>query len=368
MRTGDWNFFKERMLAKATTVMNAAWGIGLQTGALSVTGGIRIWEGIVRPILEYGSEIWPAAHTDRWKEAEAIQKKMGKRILRVGPKTSDAVVYGELGWWTLRGRRMLLRLKYWWKLIHMGSKARMVRRMYDCSREKCEANEGKPKKNRVSNWCTYTKQILTELGLEDAWTSGEVGTRSEWDVRVRAAIQDKEQTMWREGMMQNKVLVTYAKFKKTLEREEYLEGNSDAFGRMGLTRLRSGNHCLSINVDRWKSPKSKREDRVCDQCLAKNCSWNWVMEDEAHFMLECPSYETERTQWRKSRNDILGKKEVIAEEESTEMEMERVMGPAPKDATKNERRKINAANMLFVRLAMKKRKRNLEELREYLEI
>jgi hypothetical protein len=346
------------MLDKATAAMNAAWGIGIQTGALSVTGGIRIFEGIVRPILEYGCQIWPAEGTDKWQHAEDIQKKMGKRILRVGDKTPNEVVYGELGWWTLRGRRMLLRLKFWWKLIHM-SKTRMVRRMYEFSREVCNANANKLKKDRVKNWCTYTKQILAELDLVDIWDDEDVGEMSDWEARIREAIQAKEQETWWAGVEKNKVLVTYAKIKKTLEREEYLAGNEDAYGRVGLTRLRAGNNCLRINTDRWNAPGTPRDDRVCDQCFFSN-NFAWLMEDEAHFMQDCPSYADERTQMRKRRSDILGKKEIIIAGESKARELERWLGQAPEDATQEERRNINLATMQFVRLAMKKRKRNMD--------
>ena len=57
---GIWKEYKERMMTKAKKSMNAAWGLGLQMGTLSVKSGIRIWEGIVRPITEYGAEIWPS--------------------------------------------------------------------------------------------------------------------------------------------------------------------------------------------------------------------------------------------------------------------------------------------------------------------
>ena len=104
---GTWREYKERMLTKARKSMNAAWGLGLQTSTLSVDAGIRIWKGIVRPILEYGAEGWPNKQ-NKWAEAEKLQKTMGERILRMPERTPDVTIRGELGWWTLKGRRDLL--------------------------------------------------------------------------------------------------------------------------------------------------------------------------------------------------------------------------------------------------------------------
>ena len=66
---GNWKKYKDRMIEKASRRMNAAWGVGLQSGAMSVKAGVNIWQGLVRPILEYGAEIWPVwtmAKDDKW--------------------------------------------------------------------------------------------------------------------------------------------------------------------------------------------------------------------------------------------------------------------------------------------------------------
>ena len=65
---------------------------------------------------------------------------MAKRILGVPSTTADAAVRGELGWWTLKGRRDMLRLRYWGKLTRMPSK-RWTRRIYAKSRQQFEKGE-----------------------------------------------------------------------------------------------------------------------------------------------------------------------------------------------------------------------------------
>ena len=107
-------------------------------------GGSEVVEENGRPMMEYGAEVWGDCV---WNEAERIQTKMGKRILGCREKTADDVVRGELGWWKMRGRRDMLRLRYWGKIMKMRSD-RWVRKIYNMSRQRYEEGE--------TNWCSDT--------------------------------------------------------------------------------------------------------------------------------------------------------------------------------------------------------------------
>ena len=250
---GIWKEYKERMMTKAKKSMNAAWGLGLQMGTLSVKSGIRIWEGIVRPITEYGAEIWPSQKDNTWDKAEGLQKEMGRRILRLAKQTSEVVIRGELGWWTLRGRRILLRLKYWWKLVNM-TEDRLVRRMYLHSRK--INNETKHQ-----NWCSHTEALLKEIGLTNVWESENLGSKGVWETRVRDHIQKAQEKQWLAAAKKSKKLKVYRKVKSSLVREEYLM-HKNVNGRTALARIRSGEHCLAINTGRWSG--EERSNRVCN--------------------------------------------------------------------------------------------------------
>jgi hypothetical protein len=76
----------------------------------------RVWEPqetIVRPVLEYGAEV----DKGKWGESKKLQLMAGRMCLGVGREVADDVVNGELGWWTMEGRRRYLRLVYWAKLV-----------------------------------------------------------------------------------------------------------------------------------------------------------------------------------------------------------------------------------------------------------
>ena len=56
---------------------------------------------------EYACEIWGDG---KWREADELQQDMGKRLLGVSKRTSNAVMRGELGWHRLKARRDL---RFW---------------------------------------------------------------------------------------------------------------------------------------------------------------------------------------------------------------------------------------------------------------
>jgi hypothetical protein len=242
--------------------------------------------GLVRPYLEYGAEVWGDFE---WKEAEALQRLVGKRILRVNKNTSNEVVVGELGWLTLKGRRTMLRLNFWAKILQMPQK-RWVRRVYNESRRRIRTHPGR------KNWCSYTRDCLNRLGLLELWNSEVLP--SGWNTVVREKIRELEERDWLESMENKPKLVSYRRWKTKLEREPYLD-LKDHSARRALTELRSGTSKLRIDTGRWemfpselRSPGAQarrldRSERTCKQCFRD-------VEDERHFLLKCSKYENER--------------------------------------------------------------------------
>ena len=62
--------------------------------------------------------------------------------------------------------------------------------------------------------------------------------------------------------------------------------------RVALTRLRVSSHRLEIETGRWHKPqKNPLSDRKCQLCN--------TLEDEFHFILECPLYHEYRQVYMK---------------------------------------------------------------------
>jgi len=112
-----WVEHKRAVLEKARRKAYLMFGFGVGKG-LSVPACVKLWEVVVRPVLEYGAEVWGAGE---WEEAERLQREVGRMILGVSSKTANEVVLGELGWWRLKARRDKIRMKYWKILSDRGA-------------------------------------------------------------------------------------------------------------------------------------------------------------------------------------------------------------------------------------------------------
>ena len=264
-----WNEFRKRLIDKAKKSMRMAWSMGIRKGKLTAKAAAKVWETLVRPILEYGAEICGEA---KWEEAEKLQREMAKRILGLRESTNNEVALGELGWWKLKARRDMLRLRYWGRLIKM-KQGKLPRKVYEW-----ELRRQKGKRS----WTMYTKRLLLDLGMEEYWKEQRVKeTRGEWGELVSKKIHEREQREWRLALYKSPKLRTYRLVKKNLEHESYLDIEDEA-GRKALARLRSGTNVLRIETGRHEG--LERRDRTC-----------WFgceeVEDEQHFLKDCWMYE-----------------------------------------------------------------------------
>jgi hypothetical protein len=77
---------------------------------------------------------------------------------------------------------------------------------------------------------------------------------------------------------------TYRLFNNVFKFEKYLSVVNSDNDRVSMTRFRTSNHKLQIEIGRYTIPKTPINDRTC-----KNCNLNSV-EDELHCLLNCPKY------------------------------------------------------------------------------
>ena len=79
-------------------------------------------------------------------------------ILKVKGKTNISFMNGELNWLSLKGRRDMMRLRYWRKIILM-EKTRTTKIAY----------QEEIKKGRSNSWAQQTKQTLKKYEMEKYW-------------------------------------------------------------------------------------------------------------------------------------------------------------------------------------------------------
>jgi len=306
--------FRSRAEASATRAANAVSAMGMWSGKLPATLGDQVYKAMVRPLLEYCSEVWSVTP---WPAAETIQLSMGKRILKCSSHTPSEAVRGDLGWLSMEARYQTARVCFWGKLQIMPVES-PARRIFEDSMtqhaatiaadrpvQAVEAAAGLPVTYVQSNmrqdrglvpWCAQLKTDLYQLGMRDDWDNPApmiaLGLKA-WRTRVKSAVRTREQCRWWTAVQASSMLRTYVQLKSgpdSLQRELYLtvrhRGWNDRVlaGRRLLTRLRSGQNELRVNTGRWD--RVPRDLRLCELCGVE-------VEDEAHFLLRC-SFNTEQ--------------------------------------------------------------------------
>jgi hypothetical protein len=367
-RTLRWSKYIKRVVVKARRNMVQALAMGITGGFMTPRLSNIIWMSLVRSIIEYGCELWG---DEKFVELEKLQLEMGKRILRTGIATSEEVVRGELGWERQRTRMDEMRLRYWGKITRMGED-RIVKIVYNNSRAVLENEEQEQKHNPsmtlTKTWCKYTRDLLFSLNFHEEWKANKVD--ADWEDEIRKRLHEREQIRWRSQCLIRPKLRTYSIVKKELRSEPYL-GIDDRRGVPEYAKLRGGNSRLRIEQGRYR--KEKLGERVCVFCDRN------VLEDEYHFILDCPLYNAQREEmWsgfekasHSNRSMYVTKEEKLNALVGDRFIPKQLSPVEMKDAKKRERYRAEIRafcekikpSLRFVRVAMNMRRR-IEKIRE----
>jgi len=121
-----------------------------------------------------------------------------------------------------------------------------------------------------------------------------MGKGRRWGQVVAAAVREGTEVEWRSKVVESRPkLRTY---RWVVGEEPLLQpyireaGASDPISKI-ISGLRVGTNDLEIERGRWCVPRVPREERVCRMCDTGG------LEDERHFLLDCPAYEVERREF-----------------------------------------------------------------------
>jgi hypothetical protein len=341
----SFKLFKERKIKEARQKMMRVWAMGMRGGQLPAKQCVDVWKAIVRPVLEYGAAVIGDV---KWQEAEQIQRRMGKMILRCSEKMTNEVVLGELGWWTMKGRRDMMRLLFWGKIVGM-SHSRLAHHLYSVGRTHYQAG-------KQSRWCKETHALMQTIGLEHIWSQDALSEEESksWHATLQAKIQQREEEAWRKAMQGKPKLRTYQLLKDSLCFEDYLK-HPDLRARETMTRLRGGTNELRIEKGRHRATNRDRilheSERVCLICVSGE------VEDECHFLIDCAEYEDLREEMFRVVDEKMLRderaKEVRKEEEGKQRLMNALIGHGVAD--KSAAVALRNAALHFCKRAMKRR-------------
>ena len=218
--------------------------------------------GVV-PILDYGSCIWGKGSHDK---INTVQNRAIRMFLAVHKFAPNLAINGDMGWVSSQTRRFINIMKYWNRLIKMHH-SRLTKRVFLWDKS-CNA----------PNWCFDVKEILESISLTNIYVNVSYANITQ----IRNKLIHLYENGWREQVYLSPKLRTYSVFKTQFCTENYLNCISNRGHRSIMAQFRCG--ILPLSVETGRFLYIPLEFRLC-----KFCNHD-VLEDEMHFLLNCPFY------------------------------------------------------------------------------
>ena len=238
---------------------------------------IELFDKLVSPILNYAAEVWgffQATHIER------VHLQFCKRLLGVKKTTQNNFVYGELGRINFQTRRFFIILKYWLKIVNTDEN-KFIKCIYQTMLTDIDIND------RKTNWALLVKKLLSNLGFYEVWLQQNVGDVNIFLILAKQRLKDNFVQKWNEELNQSSRAIFYRSIAN-FEFSAYLDIITVRKFRFALAKLRTSSHRLEVEMGRWARPERIAfENRKCKHCQ--------ILEDEYHFILECPLYSNIRT-------------------------------------------------------------------------
>ena len=266
---------------------------------------LKLFDALVKPIILYACEAWGNDISGSLNNIDSIFRdtfeklhiKICKQILGVHRKTMNIPILAELGRFPMKLSIDIQMIKYFLRLEKI-QKGRFLHKLY---------TENKTKQENKKDWIYHVKEILNQCGFSYIWRNQFNNIKEEKsDSYINRLIFTRMKDIFSQNALayinkdKNKncgKMDFLSQIKQTYAFEPYLNIGNDNH-RKAITKLRVSSHKLEIEVGRWK--KLPREERICINCnLGK-------VENETHFLFECPKYNQKRTTMSKFLKERLG--------------------------------------------------------------
>ena len=234
---------------------------------------------MILPILNYGSEVWGFGQAN---SIERIQLQFCKKLLGVKINTQNDFIYGELGRTSCQIKRFVRIINYWFKLLD-SHETKYVKIVYNLMLQDLERFP-----NKV-NWASLLCDLLRSLGFYEVWLHQGVGNQSAFVSLFKQRVTDNFIQNWH-SRLENSSRANFYKNIAVFQFQPYLENINVMKFSHAFSKLRVSSHRLAIETGRWVRPiPIPVGERKCFTCQ--------TLEDEYHFVLECPIYSQIRQQY-----------------------------------------------------------------------
>lgn len=240
---------------------------------------VELFDKLIVPILNYGGEVWGFAHAN---VIEKVQLQFCKRLLGVKKTTQNDFVYGELGRTTCIIKRYLLIIKYWFKILQSNS-TKYIKVVYNMMLHDMETRAN------ITNWASLVCHLLETMGFQEVWLQQGVGNFNRFISLFKQRLTDNFIQNWHSRIKESTRAIFYRSFA-SFQFQPYLDKINVNKYLQAFCKLRMSSHRLEVESGRWVRPNRIPLDE-------RKCSFCQVLEDEFHFVIECPLYEVLRKKY-----------------------------------------------------------------------
>ena len=233
---------------------------------------LNLFDKLVAPILNYCSEVWGFCKAN---QIERIHMQFCKHLLGVKQSTQRNFVYGDLGRVSFQAIRFTNIVKYWLKVVSKPAN-KLIKVLYNQMKNDFDNDDS------TINWAVLVRKLLCDLGFYNVWLQQGVGDINIFLNIFKQRVTDNFQQTWHNELHNSSRAIFYRAISE-FHFQEYLETVTIKKFRIALSKLRMSSHRLEVETGRWTRPNSTPiSERLCKLCNK--------LEDEFHFVLECPVY------------------------------------------------------------------------------
>ena len=228
--------------------------------------------------MKYCGEI---CFQDNLKILNKVQYQFYKRFCHLKITTAHYYLIGEFGIKPMEYHFYKAALRFWLKLMQVKGRS-IIRQLYQYISNNIE------EKHFLNTWCWQIKKLLEELKLEALWTNRNNYDQHSYKVIINTRLKEYFREQWIESAKHSHKGLDYLELSLfDCEMKKYLNFIVNDQSVLKMLKIRTGNHTLSVEIDRYRNRKAYEE------CICKSCDEEKI-EDLYHVIVECPKYNRMR--------------------------------------------------------------------------
>ena len=239
----------------------------------------QTFEMIALSKMKYGAEL---VFYNNLCNLNQIQNQFYKRFCHLKNATPTYCLVGEFGINPLEFHFYKAALNYWMKLKNADDTS-IIRKLYD------QISVNVEEAQYSKTWCSQIKKLLYDLHLGKIWENQKDRSNTKANIVIKNRLKEYFREQWIKSAKHSRKGLDYLELATfDCHMKPYLNFIMKDKSVISMLKLRTGNHKLSIEIDRYCNRKAYNE------CICQTCGTG-KLEDIYHVMVECPGYSNIRS-------------------------------------------------------------------------